>query len=644
MAVVASYDFSGWASKNNLRCADGRVIKKDAFKVQDGMSVPLVWNHQHTDVDDVLGHAILENREDGVYVYGSFNDTAKGQNAKSCVKHGDVTSLSILANNLVQNGTDVEHGTIREVSLVIAGANPGARIESVAYHGLDMDFDEDEGILFTGENIVLAESGDDIISHADDKKNDDPKKEDEKGDKGSGETIREVYNTLNDKQKMAVSAIVTQVVSDSKSKKDDDDQNKNKEPDEDEKDDKKGGAEMKHNIFEGKNKAKDLLSHSDFKLIFEDAKRCGSLKESVKHHLYKDGVLAHALDLAGMELAEGKQTYGFNDAAMLFPEPKATTDKPEWISREMTWVQKVLSKVHRTPFSRIKSVYANITEDEARAKGYIKGNQKKEEVFTTLKRTTTPQTIYKLQKLDRDDILDITDFDSVSWVRSEMKIMLDEEKARAILIGDGRQSDSDDKISEEHIRPVVTDVPLFNTTVLVSVSANATESEIAKATINAIIKSRKRYKGSGSPDFYTTTDVTTDMLLLEDGIGHKLYKTDSELATTLRVKEIIEVEPMEGYEVTYKEKKYPLIGTIVNLIDYNVGADKNAGETMFDDFDIDFNQYKYLLETRMSGALIKPFSAITLLLDKGGAAAYSAGPSSSVAGVSADTSSSKKSS
>jgi HK97 family phage prohead protease len=598
-------DFQGWATKNNLKCADGRVIKAGAFAVNDGKKVPMVWNHQHNSPSDVLGHAVLENRNEGVYAYCTFNDTQAGRDAKETVKHGDVTALSIWANNLQQVGSDVLHGVIREVSLVLAGANPGAFIESVMAHGEPMEDGDEEGLFYTDDLLIL--------SHADDTDNT-TKKEDSKvadtGEKkdqnGSGKTVRDVFETLNDEQKQAVAIIVGQAIQDAKSSGDDSSK-KEKEGDE---------TEMKHNLFsDGPVSAKQVISHSDMEQILSDAKRLGSLKDAVSQHMEEGGVLAHAIPTEGMVTASGSQQYGFNDPDMLFPDYKSLNNPPEWLSRDMDWVKGVMSAVHHTPFSRIKSVYANITEDEARAKGYMKGNLKKEEVFTTLKRTTDPQTIYKKQKMDRDDIVDITDFDVVAWIKSEMRVMLDEEIARAILIGDGRPSDSDDKIQETHIRPIISDVDLFNIKTKVEVTATATEDEIAKATIRAIIKARKNYKGSGNPTFYTTEDTLTNMLLLEDGIGHKLYKSEAELATALRVTKIVTVEPMENYTVKMgDDAKLPLIGVVVNLADYNVGADKGGDINMFDDFDIDYNQQKYLIETRISGALIKPFSAMTFAL------------------------------
>lgn len=595
-----SYDFEGWATKNDLECSDGLIIRKDAFRVNDGKKVPLVWNHQHNAVKDVLGHAVLENRNEGVYARCSFNDTAAGQDAKKVVQHGDVISLSIWANNLHQVGNDILHGVIREVSLVLAGANPGAFIESVLSHGEPISEGEEEGIFYNDEGILLCHGE---IKEEEGSGVDKDKKEGEK-------TVEEVINGMSDEQKAAVGIVIEQVMKDQK-----------KQPDEE----KKEEDEVKHNLFEGRQSV-PTISHSDMEQILKDAKRVGSLKEAVNSHI-ENGVLKHSIDTTGMTTATGTQTYGFNDPSMLFPDYKSMNNPPEWISRNMDWVTKLMGKVHHTPFSRIKSLYADITEDEARARGYIKGKLKKEEVFTTLKRTTDPQTIYKKQKLDRDDVIDIVDFDVIAWIKAEMRVMLDEEIARAVLIGDGRPADSDDKIKEDHIRPVVTDVPLFNTVIKVTVPANADEATIAKATINAMIRGRKYFKGSGKPDFWTTEDVTTEMLLLEDQIGHSIYKTEAELATKLRVNEIIPVEPMEGQTVKITEgsttKNYPLLGVVVNMADYNIGADKGGEVNLFDDFDIDYNQQKYLIETRISGALVKPFSALTIVLDKAGSTTYS---------------------
>jgi HK97 family phage prohead protease len=610
---MPNWDFAGWATKNDLTCSDGRIIRRNAFKVNDKQKVPLVWNHQHNAVADVLGHAVLENRDEGVYAYCYFNNTQNGQDAKEQVQHGDVTALSIWANNLQQTGPEVLHGVIREVSLVLAGANPGAFIESVVAHGEPMEDYENEGIFYCDGNLELSHGDnedknkkednlmDGDLMHADDdtKNKDANTGSNTDTSKDSGETVKDVYETLSDKQKKAVAIIVGQAITDAKSgsKKDSD----NKEDNED----------MKHNVFDNDQSA-TTLTHADVQGILDDAKRLGSLREAVNQNIENGGVLAHAaVDTTGMTTATGSQTYGFNDPDMLFPDYKSLNNPPEWISREMGWVTSVMNGVHHTPFSRIKSQYANITEDEARARGYIKGKQKKTEVFTTLKRTTDPTTIYKLQKMDRDDIIDITDFDVIAWIKAEMRVMLDEEIARAILIGDGRQTDDESHIPTDHIRPIASDVPLFNTKVKVDVSNTTTAQDKAKETINAVIRARKNYKGSGNPTFYTTEDVVTEMLLIEDGIGHKIYKTESELATALRVAKIVTVEPMEGQTID----SLPLIGVIVNLADYNVGADKGGSVSLFDDFDLNFNQYEYLIETRISGALTKPYSALTILED-----------------------------
>ena len=599
------YDFSGWASKNDLRCGDGRIIRHGAFAGQDGKRVPLFWNHEHNDISKVLGHAFLENRDEGVYAYGYLNNTPGGIHAKECLAHGDIVSMSIWANNLNQEGRDVLHGVIREVSLVPAGANPGAFVESVIAHGQPMEDYDEEGIFYTGEEIELAHS-------ADEPKKEEPKKEESKKESDEEElTIQEVVDSMTEVQKRVLYALLAEAGS-----------NKGPEPKTEAPTEstEKGESEMKHNLFsDGEEHVESnvqTLSHSDMEKIFAEGKRLGSLRDAVKQSI-DDGVLVHTSVVPTNGMTPSVQTlpYGVGAPEFLYPEPKPLNRTPEWISRDMTWVQQVLGGVHRIPFTRVKSTYANITEDEARARGYIKGKQKKEEVFTMLKRSTSPQTVYKLQKMDRDDILDITDFDVVAWIRAEMRVMLDEELARAILIGDGRPTDSEDHISEEHIRPIVKDAPLFNTVVKVRVTKDATPDEIAKALINTIIRSRKNYKGSGNPTFWTTEDYVTEMLMLEDKIGHKLYKSEGEVATAMRVSKITTVEPMEGYELDISGKKYPLIGVIVNLADYDFGNDKGGDISMFDDFDIQYNQYRYLIETRRSGALVKPFSAITLVLD-----------------------------
>ena len=560
------FDFSGWATKVNLKCSDGRTIMKDAFKDNDGKSVPLVWNHQHNDPSNVLGHALLQNRDEGVYAYCTFNDSEAGKTGKLLVQHGDVCALSIWANQLKQNLNNVVHGNIREVSLVLAGANPGAFIDSIIMHGQESD---EEAIIYTGEDIVL--------SHGDDKEDKKVEETEKKIEIGKEETVADVFNTLSEKQKNVVYAIIGQALEEGEGSDDEEES--------------EGGKEMKHNVFDQtEEKQDDVLSHDAMNTIISDGKRFGSLKESF---------LAHA------------DEYGIKQIDYLFPEVKSLNNPPEFIKRETDWVSKVMNGVHRTPFSRIKSSFADITADEARAKGYIKGNLKKEEVFTLLKRSTTPTTIYKKQKLDRDDIIDITDFDVVTWLKSEMRMMLDEEIARAILIGDGRLSSSDDKINEQNIRPIVNDSELYTVRVSVTVAANATSDDKAKAMIRAAVKARKNYKGSGNPTFFTTEDWLTDALLLEDTMGHRLYKNESDVAAAMRVSNIVTVPVMEG-------AKGPdggdLIGIIVNLNDYNVGADKGGAINMFDDFDIDYNQQKYLIETRCSGALTKPYSALVLEL------------------------------
>lgn len=570
------FDFSGWATRNNLKCSDGRTIRKDAFKDNNGQKVPLVWNHQHNEPFNVLGHALLENREEGVYAYCAFNDTEAGQNAKRLVEHGDVSALSIYANQLKQHGGDVIHGSIREVSLVLAGANPGAFIDSIICHGEES---EEEAIIYTGEDIYLSHADNEEMKE--EKPMEDTKKVENKTD---NKTVKDVFDTLTEEQKTVVYALIGQAL-ESAGKTDDND-------DDDEYDDEEDNN-MKHNVFDQDEMMQgNVLSHSDMEEIFSDAKRTGSLKESF---------LAH------------NATYGIDQIDTLFPEPKSMNTPPEFIKRDTNWVAGVINGVHHTPFSRIKSMFANITEDEARAKGYIKGKLKKEEVFTLLKRTTTPTTIYKKQKLDRDDIIDITDFDVVAWIKSEMRMMLDEEIARAILVGDGRLTSDDDHINETNIRPIWKDDDLYTIKTKITVDASATDDDKAKAVIKAAVKSRKDYKGSGNPVLYTTEDFLTNCLLLEDTQGYRLYKSEQDVATAMRVSRIVTVPVMENLSRTDSESKTRnLVGIIVNLNDYNVGADKGGAVNMFDDFDIDYNQQKYLMETRCSGALIKPYSAIAL--------------------------------
>ena len=587
-------DFSGWATRNDLKCSDGRVIRRDAFKHDDGIKVPLVWNHQHNDPRNVLGHAWLENRPEGVYTYGFFNDSESGEIGKILVKHGDICALSIYANQLQQRGCDVLHGEIREVSLVHAGANPGAFIDSMLKHGEDSD---DEAIIYTGMPLYLSHSDADKQEDKADngekketsEKKDDPEK---KTDSDEEKTVADVINSMTEEQKNVMYAMIGQAM--------DDQGESDPESEDNNDDDSKGGTNtMKHNVFDKDDRQKEnVLIHSDgsevsseeISTIFGDIKRYGSLKDSV---------LAHGID----------------NVDYLFPDAQTLANTPEFIQRDTGWVKKVMSGVHHTPFSRIKSIFADITEDDARAKGYFKGKLKKEEVFGLLKRTTTPTTVYKKQKMDRDDVVDITDFDVVAWLKSEMRMMLDEELARAYLIGDGRLASSDDKINEQNIRPILKDEELYTIQAIVSVQSSATEDDKAREFIRTAIKARKNYKGSGQPTLYTTEDILTDCLLLTDTTGRDLYTDVAQLAKKLRVKEIVTVPVMEGVN---GKNGGALMGIIVNLADYNVGADRGGAVNMFDDFDIDYNQQKYLIETRCSGALIKPYSAIALELSTAG--------------------------
>ena len=587
-------DFSGWATRNDLKCSDGRVIRRDAFKHDDGIKVPLVWNHQHNDPRNVLGHAWLENRPEGVYTYGFFNDSESGEIGKILVKHGDICALSIYANQLQQRGCDVLHGEIREVSLVHAGANPGAFIDSMLKHGEDSD---DEAIIYTGMPLYLSHSDADKQEDKADngekketsEKKDDPEK---KTDSDEEKTVADVINSMTEEQKNVMYAMIGQAM--------DDQGESDPESEDNNDDDSKGGTNtMKHNVFDKDDRQKENdLVHSDgsevsseeISTIFGDIKRYGSLKDSV---------LAHGID----------------NVDYLFPDAQTLANTPEFIQRDTGWVKKVMSGVHHTPFSRIKSIFADITEDDARAKGYFKGKLKKEEVFGLLKRTTTPTTVYKKQKMDRDDVVDITDFDVVAWLKSEMRMMLDEELARAYLIGDGRLASSDDKINEQNIRPILKDEELYTIQAIVSVQSSATEDDKAREFIRTAIKARKNYKGSGQPTLYTTEDILTDCLLLTDTTGRDLYTDVAQLAKKLRVKEIVTVPVMEGVN---GKNGGALMGIIVNLADYNVGADRGGAVNMFDDFDIDYNQQKYLIETRCSGALIKPYSAIALELSTAG--------------------------
>lgn len=587
---MEKFDFSGWATRNDLKCSDGRTIRRDAFKDCDGKKVPLVWNHNHNDPNNILGHALLKNRPEGVYAYGKFNDSESGKVAKLLVDHGDISSLSIMANQLKQNGGDVLHGVIREVSLVLAGANPGAFIDTVVAHSDDSD---ETAIIFTGEYLEF-EHGEDLeeedaklakeeikeekveeeITHAD---------EDSKTD-DSAETVADVFNTLTDKQKKVVYALIGEALTSADGEDDTTDETTTEEE-----------SEVKHNVFDKDTEIREdenVLSHEAQMEIIGDAKRYGSMKESA---------LAHGID----------------DVEWLFPDYKELNNPPTFIQRDMEWVSKVMNVARHSPFSRIKTTFADLTEDEARARGYIKGKMKKEEFFSLMKRTTDPQTIYKKQKMDRDDVIDITSFDVISWLKSEMRMMLNEEIARAILVGDGRLASEDDKIHESHIRPIWKDEDVFTiksrvTPTGTGASGAVTDDDKAKAFIRAAIKARKDYKGSGNPVLFTTEDMLTNMLLLTDEIGRDLYTSQAQLATKLRVREIITVPVMENQTRTSGSDNLELMGIIVNMADYNIGADRGGAINMFEDFDINYNQQLYLIETRCSGALVKPYSAIAL--------------------------------
>lgn len=607
--MAVKYDFSGWASRNDLKCSDGRTIRRDAFKDNDGEIVPLVWNHDHNDPDNVLGHALLENRKEGMYTYGFLNNTDKARTARELLEHGDIVSLSIYANKLKQNGGDVLHGDIKEVSVVLAGANPGAFIDSVIVHSFDGYNDEydDGAVIYTDEPISLSHADKDEDEDEEEKKEPEDKKEEPKkseeeedekkeepedseddeeekedmtdkekkelehADEG-GETIQDVFDTLTDKQKDAVYAIVGLALED---------------------DGDEEGEEVKHNVFDNEYNEEDILTHSDMEAIFGDARRYGSLKESVLQH-------------------------GITNIGELFPDATLVGGMQE-VKRDDEWVAGVMAGVSHSPFSRVKSMYANLTADEARARGYLKGNLKKEEFFSVVKRDVSPTTVYKKQKIDRDDLLDITDFDVVSYMKKEMRSMLNEELARAFLVGDGRNPSSDDKINEANIIPIWTDSDVFSVKVNIEFDSGDTDAQKAKKVIRAAVKNRKQYKGSGNPVLYTTEDWLTEMLLLEDLNQRVIYDTVDKLATAMRVSRIVTVPVMENLTRTFSVQgtsySRDLIGIIVNLTDYRVGADKGGEATMFDDFDIDYNAQKYLIETRCSGALIKPYSALILETD-----------------------------
>ena len=577
---MGKYNFEGWITKNNIRCSDGAVIKQNAFAHCDRTTVPLVYNHDHNTLDNVLGHCLLENRPEGVYGYASLNlETEQGKLANALIKHGDVMGLSVYANGIRRNGSNVTHGDIKEVSLVLAGANPGAKITYV---------DMAHGDGGCGEEVIMSfiDNDEDYIAHSD---------------------FDAAMAKLTEEEQDAVYSAITAATVDALADSDDDDDDEWEDPDEDDEeddddwdddsdeddDDTEGeDSDMMHNIFDNDNEEYGVLSHEAEGQILGDAKRIGSLKESF---------IQHAAE------------YGVDGIEWLFPEVHNITPTPQFIKRDTNWVDDVFNGAHKTPFSRIKSVFADITEDDARAKGYIKGHYKKEEVFTLLKRTTQPTTIYKKQKMDKDDISDLASFDAVSWLKTEMRMMLNEEIARAILIGDGRNNSSDDKINESCIRPIWKDEDFYTIKATIELQSTDTNDIKTKKIINDIIRSRKFYKGSGNPALFTTEDFVTDCLLLEDGIGHKLYKSVNELATTLRVSKIVTVEVMEGLQRTDSQARtLDLVGIIVNMNDYTIGADKGGAISMFEDFDIDYNQQKYLIETRCSGSLVKPFSAIAV--------------------------------
>lgn len=572
------YDFCGWATRNDCRCSDGRVIRRDAFKDNDGDKVPLVWNHDHADPANVLGHAFLFNRPEGVYAYGKFNDSPNGKIGKILVQSGDVNSMSICANQIRQNGSDVVHGEIKEVSLVIAGANPEAFIENVITHGDDVS----EAIFNFGEKLELYHAEED----SKDTKSDSKESETVATTKKEDKTVADVFNSMSDEQKTVVYAIVGQALEDAGVDTGDED-----EEDTVEQSDKINGEDsMKFNAFD-KTTEGDTIVHAEVLAdTLKDAKRLGSLKESAIQH-------------------------GIEDIELLFPDPKTQGQQPVMVTREMDWVSVVMNGVHHVPFSRIKSLYADLTEDEARAKGYIKGKYKKEQVFGLLKRTTQPTTIYKKQKFDRDDLIDITDFDVVGLIRREMRMMLNEELARAYLFGDGRPASSDDKINEQCIRPVWTDEEFFTINQVFSKEASDDSSKIARKFIEACIRARKNYKGSGNPIMLTTEDILTDMLLMTDSTGRDLYTDEAQLARKLRVSRIVTVPVMEGLTRQVAGQNRHLYALILNLNDYNVGADRGGQVSMFDDFDIDYNAQKYLIETRCSGSLIQPYSAIAVEME-----------------------------
>ena len=594
MAINFDYDFSGWATKSNVKCFDGLTIAPNAFKECDGQVVTVVWNHDHSSPDNVLGHALLQNRKEGVYAYVKLNDTSSGQTAKACVDNGDIDAMSIYATGVQKAGRTVMHGMIKELSLVIAGCNPGALIDEVVKHSADgTETDSSEAYIYTDSGLSLKHGldpddnplEDETLQHSDDSSETD---KDEKGESkmadANEKTVKEVFDTLTEEQKNVVYAIIGSALDEGKG---------------DESDDEGDGEEdnTMHHCFENDNGG-TVLKHS-----LDDIN--GIIATASKHGTLRDAFLDAGI--TGDELAHSIENMDY-----LFPDDHNLDTVPRIVDRDQTWVDKVMNSVHHVPFARVKVMFADLTEDDARAKGYIKGNYKKEQVFKLLKRSTTPTTVYKKQRFDRDDIIDMSTMDVVAFTKKEQRGKLNEELGMAFLIGDGRDDASDDKINELNIRPIFNDDDFYTIKVVVQPGTNANEDAKAKATIKSIIKARKEYKGSGSPTFYTTDDVLTDMLLLEDGIGHPLYADEAALARKLRVKEIVTVPRMEGRKGA---KGGDLLGIVVNLADYTVGADKGGEVNMFDDFNIDYNQLIYLIETRCSGAMTTPYGAMAIEMD-----------------------------
>lgn len=614
---MKKYDCCGWATRNDLRCSDGRKIRQDAFKDDDGKTVPVLYQHNHADPEYVLGHALLENRTEGVFAFVDFNETRLGKHVKELVRHGDVCSFSIYANNLKQSGGDVLHGCIKELSIVLAGANPGATIVYPAEleHSDGEDYDENALYIYPDMYPEMDEDDDNDLSHED--KEDPPVEKKPSGAKSGQRTPQEIFDgmmeRLSEEEKNVLMYVMGQMMNGEKkpeAAKHGDDEGETLEHS-----DKEGDDEtMRHNVFDNEetSNSKYTLSHADVESIFKRARSLGSLQAAAAEFVETlNDSLAHSANEHGVEESAGTATYGIDGIEWLYPEDHELNTPPKMIDRDQTWVSKVMNGVHHSPFSRVKTTFADITEDDARALGYIKGNMKKDEVFTLLRRSTDPQTVYKRQKMDRDDIIDITDFDVVSWIKGEMRGKLNEELARAFLIGDGRLSSSEDKISEDHIRSVYRDDDLF---VIRKQLAEVAGEDKATTLIETVIRAWKDYRGAGNCVMFTTEDWVSDMLLLKDGLGHYMYSSVSQLATMLRVREIVTVPVMSATTTTRTAggKTYKPCCIILNLNDYNVGADKGGAINLFDDFDIDYNQYKYLIETRCSGALVTPYSAIVV--------------------------------